>query len=217
MALMGHKRLSQELTKERANQKARTRSALLASAGALIRTGKRPTVEEAASAAGISKRTAYRYFDSQEHMLADAALETLRPRMDEMLQSLGAPKDVHARVASLAIALRRLSEEYDFELREMIRASLNRGGSPGMAVAPRARGGRRLEWIRTSIEPLRQEISTESFEKLTDCLAVCVGIDALMVLRDICGVPGEQAEELMVWMATAILDRALDEAKEERP
>lgn len=51
---------------------------------------------------------------------------------------------------------------------------------------------------------------------LTDCLAVCLGIDALMVLRDICGASGERAEELMVWMATTILDRTLSDAKDER-
>ena len=207
--------MSQELTNERSNQKARTRTALLASAGALVRAGKRPTVEEAAAAAGISKRTAYRYFVSQEHMLADAALETLRPRMDEMLASIEASNDVHARVASLAVALRRMSEEYDAELREMIRASLNSGAASGTTQRPRARGGRRLDWIRSSLEPIRADISTASFEKLTQCLAVCLGIDALMVLRDICDVPGQKAEELMVWMATTILDRALSEAKEE--
>ena len=216
MSLSGHKELSQDLTNERANQKARTRTALLASAAALVRAGKRPTVEEAALAAGISKRTAYRYFDSQEHLLADAALETLRPRMDEMLASVAASDDVHARVASLAVALRRLAEEHDAELREMIRASLNRGATSGATDVPRARGGRRLDWIRTSIEPLREEIPAASFEKLTECLAVCLGIDALMVLRDICGVPGEKAEELMVWMATTMVDKALGKAKEER-
>jgi AcrR family transcriptional regulator len=216
MTLQGHKELSQDLSKERTNQKARTRTALLASAGALVRAGKRPTVEEAASAAGISKRTAYRYFVSQEHLLADAALETLRPRMDEMLESVATSNDVHARVASLAVALRHLAEEHDAELREMIRAPLNRGTAPSAADAPRARGGRRLDWIRTSLDPIREGVPTDSFEKLTDCLAVCLGIDALMVLRDICGVSGEKAEELMVWMATAILDRALSEAKEDR-
>ena len=71
--------MSQEATRERTNQKARTRADLLAAASALIRAGRRPTVEEVALAAGISKRTAYRYFTSQEHLLADAALETLRP------------------------------------------------------------------------------------------------------------------------------------------
>jgi AcrR family transcriptional regulator len=172
-------------------------------------------VEEAAIEAGISKRTAYRYFVSQEHLLADAALETLRPRVDEMLTSVAASSDVHARVAALAVALRRLSEEYDTELREMIRASLSRGAAPVSTDAPRARGGRRLDWIKMSLEPIRETIPAASFEKLTHSLAVCVGIDALMVLRDICGVPGTKAEELMVWMATAILDRALAEAKEE--
>lgn len=206
--------MSQELTKERTHQKERTRKALLAAAGALIRAGKRPTVEEAASAADISKRTAYRYFVSQEHLLADAALETLRPRIDEMLASVAASDDVQARVASLAVALRRLAEEHDAELREMIRASLNRAAGAGTGEAPPLRGGRRLDWIRASLAPLRDSIPAASFEKLTDCLAVCLGIDALMVLRDVCGVSGEKAEDLMVWMANAILDKALSEAKE---
>jgi AcrR family transcriptional regulator len=209
--------LSQDLTRERSNQKARTRAELLASAGALIAAGKRPTVEEAASAAGISKRTAYRYFTSQDHLLADAALETLRPRMDIMLASVASSDDVHARVASLAVALGRLAEEHDAELREMIRASLNGGAATGASDRPPARGGRRLDWIRTSLEPLREKISDNSFEQLTNCLAVCLGIDALMVLRDICGVSGEKAEELMVWMAMAIVEQGLNDADKERP
>ncbi|MHA3790554.1 TetR family transcriptional regulator [Rhizorhabdus wittichii] len=171
-------------------------------------------MEEAALAAGISKRTAYRYFTSQEHLLADAALETLRPRIDEMMASVSASGDAHARVASLAIALRRLAEEYDAELREMIRASLDRSAMPAANDAPRQRGGRRLEWIRASIEPLRPTLPASSFDKLTTCLAVCLGIDALIVLRDICGVSGEAAEQLMVWMADALLDRMLAETME---
>jgi hypothetical protein len=96
----------------------------------------------------------------------------------------------------------------------MIRASLNRAAGAGTGEAPPLRGGRRLDWIRASLAPLRDSIPTASFEKLTDCLAVCLGIDALMVLRDICGVSGEKAEDLMVWMANAILDKALNEARE---
>src|ERR1700760_333477 len=131
--------MSQEPDQGRTNQKARTRGAILASAASLIRAGKRPTVEEAALTVGISKRTAYRYFVSQEHMLADAALEALRPRMEELLSSVAASKDVYTRIRSLAVALRQLSEEYEPELREMMRAALAtvRGAD---AAAPRARG-----------------------------------------------------------------------------
>jgi AcrR family transcriptional regulator len=185
----------------------------LASAAAMIRSGKRPTVEEAALAVGISKRTAYRYFVSQEHMLADAALDALRPRMEELLSSVAASKDVYARIAILAAALRRLAEEHEAELREMMRASLatvrSADGTP-----PRARGNRRLDWIRLSLEPVRSRFSGQSFTRLTNSLAVCLGIDALIVLRDICGVSGREAEETMIQMATVILDRAL--AREEK-
>ncbi|MEA3133984.1 MAG: hypothetical protein QOG17_1830, partial [Gammaproteobacteria bacterium] len=34
-------------------------------------------------------------------------------------------------------------------------------------------------------------------------------VDAVMVLRDVCGVTGVAAEDTMIGMATAIVDRAL--------
>jgi len=200
--------LDQEASGGRVNQKARTRTALLDSAIALIRAGQRPTVEEAALAAGISKRTAYRYFTSQEHMLADAALESLRGRMDEMFAKV-ATGDVHARIASLAVALRRLSETHEAELREMMRASLDRRPDEG-APAP-ARGRRRLDWIETALAPVRDRLPADRYGRLVNSLAVCLGIDALIVLRDVCGVTGAEAEQQMVWMANTILDRALAE------
>lgn len=205
--------MSQEASRERIAQKARTRTALLVSAGALVRAGKRPTVEDAAVAAGISKRTAYRYFVSQEHLLADAALETLRPRVDEIMAAVDQSDDVYARVAALAVALRRLAEEHDRELREMIRASLDRHSRPEGAAAPPQRGGRRLEWIRASLEPLAGKLSDDRLAQLTDCLAVCVGIDALLVLRDICDLPADKIEARMTWMAGALLDRAIREGE----
>jgi AcrR family transcriptional regulator len=206
--------LDQEAKFERVNQKARTRAALLESATKLIREGRRPTVEEAALAAGISKRTAYRYFVSQEHLLADASLDSLRGRMDEMLASMSDSTDVHVRIAGLAVALRRLAENHDAELREMMRASLDQAvGANKTSVAP-ARGHRRLEWIRTSVAPVRERLSAGGYARLIDCLAVCLGVDALIVLRDICGVTGPAAEKRMIWMANAILDRALMEERE---
>lgn len=173
-------------------------------------------MEEAALAAGVSKRTAYRYFTSQEHLLADAALETLRPRIDALMRSVAASNDVHARVRALAVELRRLAEEHDAELREMIRASLDRAPVPPGDAAPRQRGGRRLDWIRLALAPVQNQLSTSGFAAATNALAVCLGIDALIVLRDICGLSGETAEHLMVWMADAVLDRTLAQDQREQ-
>ena len=53
----------------RTNQKARTRTALLGAARALLAEGVSPTVEQAADRAAISRTTAYRYFANQRALL----------------------------------------------------------------------------------------------------------------------------------------------------
>jgi len=201
--------IEQSESQGRVNQKARTRTALLASALDLIRRGYRPTVEDAALAVGISKRTAYRYFVSQDHMLADAALEGLRGQMDAVFSGPAmAGADAHVRLNRLAAAIRELGERHEPELRTMMRAALEMSANAQNPDAP-ARGGRRLDWIKTALEPVKDRLSAEAYAQLVAGLAVCIGIDALIVLRDVCGLPSEEAESVMRWSATALLDRAL--------
>src|SRR5439155_18759561 len=57
----------------RANQKQRTRAAIIEAAAALLRAGTPPTVAEAAEKALVSRATAYRYFPTQESLLVDVA------------------------------------------------------------------------------------------------------------------------------------------------
>src|SRR6188508_1750726 len=63
----------------RTAQKSRTRAELIAVARRLIaQGGAPPTVADAASAASISRTTAYRYFSNQHDLLAAAHPETER-------------------------------------------------------------------------------------------------------------------------------------------
>ena len=57
---------------ERVQQKGRTRRALLEAAVQLVTSGAQPTVAQVADAAAVSRRTAYRYFPTQEQMLEGA-------------------------------------------------------------------------------------------------------------------------------------------------
>src|SRR5689334_15397572 len=88
----------------RANQKRRTRRDLLEAARQLLSDGARPTVAEVADHAGVSRRTAYRYFPTAEQLLADAALEGLR---DQVAASFEDVDDVEERVARFVKALLR--------------------------------------------------------------------------------------------------------------
>src|SRR5712692_8306300 len=85
----------------RYKQKRRTRTAVLAAARELIQQGKVPSVAEAAEAADVSPRTAYRYFPTQEQLLTEAHLEGELPVFERVFESAALAHDVEARLDAL--------------------------------------------------------------------------------------------------------------------
>ena len=77
---------------ERVQQKGRTRRALLAAAVKLVTAGAQPSVADVADAAEVSRRTAYRYFPTQEQMLVEAALEGVRGIMSQAIEGDDSPR-----------------------------------------------------------------------------------------------------------------------------
>ena len=199
----------------RHRQKERTRRALLDTARALLESGSRPSVTEVADAADISRRTAYRYFPTQEKLLAEAALEGLRPVMDRALAltPLGSDQQsLEARVAALVRNMMKLAFENETLLRTMIHQTVL---EKNPAKAPR-RGTRRIDWIETALLPLRSRLSKAKYENLVSAIAVCTGMEAVLVLRDIRGLTAAQAIQVSQWMAQAMLREALIESKSQK-
>jgi hypothetical protein len=93
----------------------------------------------------------------------------------------------------------------------MMRAALERGLS-GQAAGPRQRGQRRLDWIHTALAPVRGQLKEPEYDRLVASLVVSLGVDALIVLRDICGLDADQVLSVMVWTAHSLLDAALGSA-----
>ena len=192
----------------RIQQTRRTRRLLLATAANLIASGRTPTVSDVADAADVSRRTAYRYFPTQEQLLVEAALEGLRPVMESALQGAPAGRtgdDMEARVDALALNMQRLTADHEALLRTMVRLTIGRPRDG----QDRPRGGRRLEWIEEAVRPVRKQIGSARYQRLVSALAVCLGIEAFIVLRDICGLTPAQSEEISRWMARALLKESL--------
>ena len=76
------------------------------------------------------------------------------------------------------------------------------------------RKGRRYIWIEEALEPVRDRVPPASFERLVHGVAVVAGIEALVTLVDLAGVPRERAAEVMAWSARALLRTALEEAND---
>ena len=196
----------------RLKQKLRTRRHLVATAARLMREGSRPTVAEVADAAEVSRRTAYRYFPTQSKLLIEAALEGLRPTMDEAMasgQAALAEEPLDRRVDRLVTAMQRMTAEHEHLLRSMFQLTVLEPPARGV---PR-RGVRRVDWIESAIRPAAYALPGASYEHLVSALAVCAGIEAFVVLRDIRGLSAARSAEISRWMARAVVRQALADAR----
>jgi AcrR family transcriptional regulator len=190
----------------RDNQKRRTRRALVQAAGQLVAAGRLPSVAEVADAAEVSRRTAYRYFPTAEQLKVEAILEALRPGMERAIESGEPAGGIEERVDRLVTALHRLTLDNEPLLRQMIRFAVERGPiEPGVPPRP----SRRLEYIEKTLSPLRGHLDEDRFDRLVNALAVVIGIEATLVLRDICGLDSDEIVDIERWAAQALLRAAM--------
>lgn len=209
-----HKRtpvLAGHLAGGRTSQKLRTRRDLLVTASRLIAEGRQPTVTEVADAAEISRRTAYRYFPTQQKLLVEAALEGVRPAMEAALAA--APEgltevDLEKRLDTLVQHMQQLAAENEHLLRTMIHVTVLEKTAPGT----RPRGSRRVDWIELAVGSLKPRLGKAAYARLVSALTLITGIEALIVLRDLRGLSQAQAIQTSRWMARTVLRETLDEA-----
>jgi AcrR family transcriptional regulator len=184
----------------RRQQKARTRSALVAATRAFLAGGRTPTVDEAAAAAGISRTTAYRYFPNQRTLLIAA-----HPEIDEIsLLPADPPQDPAARLDLVLREFTRVTVEWEPQLRTSLRLSLE-------ADAERTplRQGRAIDWISDALTPLRRTHPALDVRRLAVAIRSATGIEALIWLTDVAGYSRAEATDLMRWSAQAMLAAAL--------
>ena len=191
------------------------------SAATLIARGLTPSVTEVADEARVSRRTAYRYFPTQDQLLIESSLERLRPQVEAAIESvkvvrvdIGEDKKIHdvesarARLDATVRVMHRLTMENEHLLRTIQR--LTAPGATSLGIRPR--GSRRLDWLTAAVEPVRKRLGAKRFARLISALATCVGFDAFFVLKDLRGLSPGEAEKVSRWMAEAVLEQSVAEA-----
>ncbi len=189
---------------ERVAQKQRTRQALLDAARALLDQGRQASVAEAADKAGISRATAYRYFSTPEALAQEAVLDRLAGEVDGVVYAMpegGAPEEAAAEAVSRILAMVMRNEAL---FRTYLALAM---GGEGTAT----RGARRVRWLAAALAPLKAELPPARFERLVNALSVLAGIEALVVLKDVCALDPTRTDETVRWMARALVKAALEE------
>src|SRR5262245_39256327 len=164
----------------RTAQKRRTRKAIVDATIELLLAGHTPTMDEVATAADVSRRTVYLYFPTLDQLLLDAALgAATEAGVEKALGFNDDDADVRARVDALAHTLLDSAPEPPPLGRQIMALTVT---SPREGAS---RGHRRIKWIEEALEPLRGRLTDEQYQRLVSSLAVVIGWEAMVVLRDI--------------------------------
>jgi AcrR family transcriptional regulator len=192
----------------RPNQKRRTRKALLQAASRLMGQNRKPSLEEVAAEALVSRATAYRYFQSTEALLLEASVDVAVPEAADILRG-ASPDDPVTRLERVDAALHDMIRANEAPLRLMLARSLERvvtGGGDGGKVP--ARQNRRTPLIAAALEPARGQFKPASLDALGKALALIVGPEAMVVFKDVLQVDEREARKVRRWMIRALVEAA---------
>lgn len=190
-----------EPVKGRERQRRRTRKAIIDAAVRLLATDPEPSASAIAEEADVSRRTLYMYFPTVEHLLADAALEATRGRIEPSFDTHGSAEE---RLEALVRVMQQGFADTEQLGRTIVRLTVGRPVEAVDGIRPR-RGYRRVQWIEMALEPMRDRVSPEVFERLVSALTLLMGWESMIVLQDTRGLTAKEAEEVCVWAAGTLL------------
>jgi AcrR family transcriptional regulator len=198
-------------------QKARTRAAIIEAAQQLSRRGGTPSIAEAGERAGVSRATAYRYFPTQEALQVELA--DVSPRVTAVEEAIAnlSSQDVERRLLALldTFAPITLAEEEHFRRAlHVYQDTWLRSRRDGGENPPAVREGRRVRWLDAVLEPLA--LPDARRRRLRSALALTLGIDSLVVMKDVCGLDDKEALDVLRWTAETLL-RAEDSRSQSSP
>lgn len=195
----------------RPNQKRRTRKDLLQAASRLLQQGRRPSLEEVAEEALVSRATAYRYFPGVEPLLVEAALDTVAPEPREALRG-APPDDPVARVQRVDAALHNMIVAHEAQLRLMLVHSLQRSLARDTDPLLPPRQNRRTPLIEAALAPARDRFRPSELKLLSRALALVVGTEAMVVCKDVLQLDDAETRKVKRWAVKALVEAALKPA-----
>lgn len=202
--------------KKQKGPRARMNRIMLDAAMRLMQEGLIPSVTDVAEAAQVSRATAYRYYPSQAALIQASVDEALGPILGWQSDS----QDSEQRMRELLTFAYPRMEMYEATLKAALRLALDQwarrhAGSLG-EEAPMQRG-HRIGLLASAISPLKSQLGSRQFERLSQGLSLIFGTEAFVVLKDIWGLDRKQAEDVALWTCHALIRSAIDEAGGEAP
>ena len=187
------------------NQELRTRKDLLLAASRLMKRGRKPTMDEVAEEALVSRATAFRHFRRIDALLAEAPIDAVLGDRAKIFAN-DPSDDAEARVDKAEASMHEVVYQNEAQLRIMLASSIGRDLADGTLPS---RQNRRLPLIEAALETSRHRFRDADYERLCAALAMIFGSESMIVFRDVLRVDAETARGVKSWAVRALVRAAL--------
>lgn len=191
------------------NQELRTRKDLLQAASRLLKQGRKPSMDEVAAEALVSRATAYRCFGSVDALLAEAPVDDETASLETLFAN-NSSVDPEVRIDDAEAALHEVVFRNEAQLRLMLSHTIARGVEKD-ADGPK-RQNRRGPLIAAALAPARQRFRDKDYDKLCAALALIFGTESMIVFRDVLNLDEKTARQVKSWAVRALVRAALKPA-----
>ena len=184
----------------RVNQKLKTRTRILNAAKQLMAKNRKITLEDVAVEAKVSRATIYRYFSNIDLLCTETSLDIHHISPTDLLQQV---KALHLKERILFVQnyYNQLAQSHELVFRRYLSSVL----TASVSSKQKLRGARRAETMDLILDSIKTGLSKKDLNHLKDITTVLMGIDALIVAKDVCGLSNQQTNETLEWGLKMIL------------
>lgn len=184
----------------RINQKIKTRTRILNAAKSLMSKNRNTSLEEVAHKAKVSRATIYRYFPKLDLLCTEASLDIHYQSPDALVEKV---KDMtlEMRIFYIQNYYNQLAQDHELIFRRYLSSVLNES----IVSKKKIRGARRVDTMKLILDSFKKEMSKKELQSLKNIASILMGIDALIVAKDVCGLTNKEANETLKWGIEMIL------------
>lgn len=184
----------------RINQKIKTRTKILNAAKQLMYDGKKITLEEVAREAKVGRATIYRYFPNIELLVTEASLDIHFLSSEELFEKVKA-LSIADRIFYIQEYYNNMAQKHELIFRRYLSATI----LESIDKNKKLRGARRVESMALALSSIKGNAPKRDLENLKNIATILMGIEPVIVAKDVCGLSNEESNKTLHWAIQMIL------------
>jgi hypothetical protein len=145
-------------------------------------------------------------------LLVESSLDIAIPAAGELFQD-DATADPVSRVQRVDAALHDMMLANEASLRTMLVHSLAQASEAKDGALP-VRQNRRTPLIEAALKPARNQLKTVSVDTLSKALALIIGTEGMIVIKDVLQLEDEDARKVKRWAIRALVEAAMKKPRD---